>query len=312
MFFVLLSLAGGLVFLTLGAEGLVRGGVTLAHRLGYSPLFIGLTVVSLGTVTPELMVSLQAAVSGQHGMALGTALGSNLFNLGAILALCALVTPIAINPVIWGREGFLLLAATIAAVGALHTQPVLPRGLGLAALVALLGYLVYLYRQERNSQLTLPELTENRTTPPLLAGLMVAAGAAGLALGANLVVAGASTLAQLWQVPPELLGLTLLAIGTSLPEVAVAVAAAWRGQTNLLVGNLLGSSIYNILGIIGLTTLIQPLTVPAAFKQIDVWVALAAVLAFLVLSRRAWRLGRPAALLLLAGYGTYLYSLLLR
>lgn len=311
---VYLQLAGGLLLLLAGGEALVRGGVDLARRAGVSPLMIGLTLIGFGTSTPELVTSLQAALAGSPGIAVGNVVGSNSANILLILGLAALLHPLATSRELLYRDGGAMLLAAVACV-LLAAQGTLSRPIGGVLLALLLAYVVHTYRRERRV----------RSVPPVAApaeGEAVAAGRAplrlrlclllvlgGLALtigGARLLVAGTMELALTAGLSETLLGLTVVAVGTSLPELVTSLVAALRRQADIALGNVIGSNIYNILGILGATALVQPIPVPAEILRLDVWVMLAATLALLIVAAARGRIGRVEGALLLSSYLVYL------
>ncbi|MCE8510033.1 calcium/sodium antiporter [Ruegeria pomeroyi] len=303
-----LYIAAGLIGLFLGGEALVRGSVGLARRLGLSPLLIGLTVVGFGTSTPELLVSVDAALRGVPDIALGNILGSNIANILLIGGITSLVWPIN------GKSAGLWRDLTAMLVATLALAPVLlggqmTRGVGLFLLLSLVAYLIWSYRQSGGScadsaETDLPELPSR----PLVTPLLIGAGLLGLMIGARLLVDGAVSVAQGLGVSDAFIGLTIVAVGTSLPELATSVIAAFRRQSEIAVGNIVGSNIFNILGILGATAVIAPIPVAARFALFDLPVALAAAVAFSVLL--LWRAGvsRRAGILLLLAYVAYVWA----
>jgi cation:H+ antiporter len=325
---IALPILGGLVLLAAGGELLVRGAVQLAERMGVSPLLIGLTLVGFGTSTPELVTSVQAAMVGSPGIAVGNAVGSNIANILLILGISALIWPIAVGSNALKRDGVLVVA-----VAALLTVVafILPIGriVGLCFLAGLVGYLAYAWRQERTgtaghtAAFEKAEAFENIHGPGLHAGGAATRGAGlrGIAvsvgfalgglvlviLGGGLLVDGAISLARDLGISETVIGLTIVAVGTSMPELITSLVAAIRRQSDVALGNILGSNIYNILGILGVTGLIAPTAVPAEIARFDNPVMLAVSVALLLFAWSGLRIGRREGAALLAGYVLYVW-----
>ena len=307
-----LMLAAGLALLVLGGELLVRGAVAIAKRLGVSPLMIGLTLVGFGTSTPELVTSLQAALAGSPGIAVGNVVGSNTANILLILGLAAVIRPVTATPAAFRRDGSVLVLAALLC-GWVTLAGEIGRGAGTFFLAALLGYIVLTYRLERQSadpsaELHAAEAEAARPMPgsPLLAVASVLGGLVLTIVGARLLVEGAIELATGFGVSETIIGLTIVAVGTSLPELVTSLMAALRGQSDVAFGNVIGSNIYNVLGILGLTALVQPLAVPAEIATLDIWVMLAATAVLLVVTLTGWRVTRLEGGLMLSAYAGYL------
>ena len=312
MFLSLTSVAGGLALLAVGAEVLVQGAASLARRLGLSPLVIGLTVVSIGTSLPELVVSVEAALVGSGGLALGNVVGSNIANIALILGVAALVAPIMVRAQVIRIDAPILLGVSLAFV-ALIWDGGLGRVDGAFLTTGIVAYVLYSLRLARQA----PEAVQSEfdagvpghQSAWLDAGLL-AIGIAGLVGGAHFLVDGAIAVAKSLGVSPVMIGLSVVAVGTSLPELATSVVAAWRGQGDIAVGNALGSSIFNLLGILGVTVLIHPLsTTSLGMTELVVMVGLAViVLPFL---RTAYTLSRTEGAVLLLSYFGYVAYLVL-
>lgn len=312
---VYLQLAGGLALLVLGGDTLVRGAVALARRFGVSPLLIGLTLVGFGTSTPELVTSLKAAFLGSPGIAVGNVVGSNTANILLILGLTALISPVATSRSVLLRDGGAVLIAALAALAIALTGE-LVRTAGGALVVLLAAYVIYCYLRERRSEDDAAvlhkaevEVAEPHPKGLTLALLFAFGGIALTILGADLLVTGAIALARTAGISETLLGLTLVAVGTSLPELVTSAAAALRRHGDVAFGNVLGSNIYNVLGILGVTALVKPIAVPPQIARFDIWIMLGATLLLLAVSRTGWRIGRGEGLLLLTCYGAYLAAL---
>ena len=300
---LLLTLAAGLALLILGGELLLRGAIALSLRLGLSPLFIGLTVVGFGTSTPELFTSLQAAFSGAPDIALGNVIGSNIANALLILGAAALMAPMVVRRAALMRDGAAVLLATLACV-ALALTGSFTRLSGVLLLAGLAAYLLYAWKSDSAEP---AEIDDSATRlSPLAALALTALGIALPVLGARFLVSGAIGLASALGVSEAVIGLTIVAVGTSLPELVTSIMAARKGQPELALGNVLGSNLYNILGILGATALLSPAPLDAAAMIPDALVMLAATALMLTLATTGWRVTRTEGGLLLAPYAAYL------
>ncbi len=301
----------GLVVLTGGAEGLVRGGAALALRLGITPLAVGLTVVAFGTSSPELVVSLSTALDGRGDLAVGNVVGSNIFNVAFILGVAALVRPAAAHaqvvrvdvPIVIASSALLVALLADGRLGAIEGT-VLLAGAG-----AYTGYTLWAARREAPAiQAEAGEAMPDASGPLWRDAAYVAGGLVLLVAGARMLVTGAVSIAEAAGLSEAVIGLTILAAGTSLPELATSVVAALRGQSDIAIGNVVGSNIFNVLGILGVTAIVSPLD-PGGIGPVDLGVMMALAVALLPLLRTGFRLDRvEGALLLLAyvGYTTYL------
>ena len=298
----------GFALLVAGGEALVQGAVSVASRLRVSPLLIGLTLVGFGTSTPELVTSLQAAFGGFPGIAIGNVVGSNIANILLILGVAAVIMPLAVDPVSFCRDGAALAIATMLAVGAILLGS-LYQWMGAVLILALLAYLVVAYLSDRASVAASgpPDISESISTRyAIWTALGLAFGGIAVTiLGARLTVDAAVTLAVLWGMSETVVGLTVVAVGTSLPELMTSVMAALRRESGIAFGNVIGSNIYNILGILGITAVVRPIPIPPQIAQLDVWIMSAATIA-LIFAVMVWRrIGRIAGLLFLASYAAY-------
>lgn len=311
MLIPLAQIAGGLVVLTGAAEALVYGAASLARRMGLSPLVIGLTVVSIGTSLPELVVGLEATITGTGDLALGNVVGSNIGNIALILGLSALVRPLKVQAQIVQVDGPILAGVSLAFV-ALILDGALGRGDGLVLVGGIVAYLVYSLYTARDASAAVTEEFEGAMprVHSVLADLaLLAVGIGGLVAGGHLLVGGAVAIAQGLGVGPIVIGLTIVAIGTSLPELATSVVAARRGKGDIAVGNAVGSSIFNLLGILGVTVLVQPLSTDT-LGWLDIGVMVGVALLILPLFRSDWTLSRLEGTVLVGSYGAYLWALL--
>ncbi|PKQ29823.1 MAG: sodium:calcium antiporter, partial [Actinobacteria bacterium HGW-Actinobacteria-10] len=259
-----LSAFAGFVLLFGGGEFLVRGAVMVSRRFGLSPLLIGMTVVAWCTSAPELVVSLGAALEGRSDLALGNVVGSNIFNVLGVLGAAAIITPILVDPKALKRDMAVMLTA-VAALVLVATTGEIGRISGAALLIALLLYVVVSYRSEvRQPSLPSATLHEHESAEVVASGSMVSgiaflsAGLMALVVGSRFLIVGASDIARTFGVAEAVIGLSLVAVGTSLPELATSVIAALRGHPDVAVGNVVGSNTFNILGILGITALVRP------------------------------------------------------
>ncbi len=315
----ILLVAGGLVLLALGGELLVRGAVGMAARLGISPLLAGLTIVGFGTSTPELATSVQAALAGSPGIAIGNVVGSNIANILFILGLSAVILPLSVNPASFSRDSLALGGSAVLASGAvlLGVIGLVP---GLVLLTALVGYIWWAYKSESASHdaeaVRHEHEAEDRPVPPdtgpAVLGGMILAGLAAAIFGAGWLVDGAIVLASAAGVSQSVIGLTVVAVGTSLPELIACIVAVLRKHEDVALGNIVGSNIYNLCGILGLTAIIHPIEVPAEIAAFDIWAMLGVTLLLIVQLRSGWRLSRIEGVVLVALYAAYTAFLGLR
>lgn len=312
---LLAQIGGGLVLLALGGEGVIRGAVGIARRLGLSELLIGLTLVGFGTSAPELLTSVNAALSGSPGIAIGNVIGSNISNILLVFAVVALIRPIPVNPAAITRDGLVMIAASVILVTLALVFGELTRPLGGALLALLVIYILTVWVLERRGgPAANVHKGEAHTHDPVPDALWVstlfALGGLGLLVfGADLLVEGAITLARVAGMSETAIGLTIVAIGTSLPELVATLAAALKGKNDVAFGNIVGSNIYNIFGIVGVTALVQPIVIPPEVSLVD-WsvMCLSAVLLLLFATtrRRVTRLEGACLMVLYAAYVTYL------
>jgi cation:H+ antiporter len=290
----------GVGLLTAGGEALIRGSLAAARRLGVSPLLSGLLIVGFGTSAPELVVSVDAAINERPDIAIGNVVGSNIGNVLLILGLCALITPLAVAPIVLRRDAATVVAASVLFL-LLAGGQALVRLDAAVLLAGLAAYLIWAYRSERfraapSRTLHEAEAAELAAVPHTVAWT-VAAIVGGLLLliaGSQVLLTGAVGMAERMDISEALIGLTLVAVGTSLPELSISVIAALRRHADVAVGNVLGSNIFNLLGILGVSALLQPLPIPVRILQFDQWVMLAAalVLALFLYTGRALAAGR--------------------
>lgn len=308
-----LFLLFGIALLTIGGEALIRGSLAAAKRLGVSPLLSGLVIVGFGTSAPELVVSVNAAIEGRPDIAVGNVVGSNVGNILLILGVCALITPLAVKPLALRRDAVTVVAASILFL-VLVGGSALGRMDAAIFLGALAAYLVWAYWSERyhaapSAELHEAEAEELSTVPKsvLWTVLAVVIGLLLLIAGSQILLVGATGIAAHFGVPEAVIGLTLVAVGTSLPELSISVIAAIRRHADVAVGNVLGSNIFNLLGILGLSALLQPLPVHPRILHFDQWVMLGTSLLLLLFLYTGRRLSRAEGGVLLLGYGIYVW-----
>lgn len=306
--FVALGLAG----LFFGGEALIRGALAAARRLGISPLLAGLVIVGFGTSVPELAVSLDAVIHNQPGIAIGNVVGSNIANILLILGLSALIMPVPVHPQAIRRDGVTMIGATLLCM-LVFLSGTLGRMEGLVLLAGLVAYLVWAYRGEvvggdAGADMHAAESEAVHALPESL-GVTLLGIFGGLAIiigGSRLLILGAVDIAQDFGISETVIGLTLVAVGTSTPELAVSLLAAIRKEADVAIGNILGSNIFNIMAILGVSSLVKPLPVDARILAFDQWVMLAAAVALIVFAHTRNRLSRLEGGVLLAGYVVYI------
>ena len=314
MTLAILYLVLGLVLLYYGAEALVRGSSSLALRLGLSPLVIGLTVVAFGTSSPELVVSLKAGLAGQGNISVGNVVGSNICNLGLILGLCALVTPVATTSQIVRMDIPIMIAVTAFATFLL-SNGTLTRTEGTLLATLLLAYVIFSIRLARRQPADALGAEFGEAVKVSKRGLavdllMAAGGLVLLVFGARFLVDGAVIIARAFGWSEALIGLTVIAIGTSLPELATSLVAAVKKEADIALGNIVGSNIFNLLGILGITAMVTPLA-ESGISLIDYAVMAVFALVLWPMAYHQKRITRLEGAILLAGYATYVSWLVL-
>lgn len=310
-----ITLVVGIALLLLGGDFLVRGAVSLAVKLDIPTLVIGLTIVAFGTSAPELVVSLRAALAGSSGIAVGNVVGSNIANIFLVLGVPALIAATNCNQPFIRRNTLYVIGASVVFIGLCYYSP-LSFWDGAILFALMVAFLVESGRRAAQRGLTATVIGDE--TIELIDGVsgiphrnwtifaFLAAGLAGLPLGAHLTVNAASNIAHDFGVPEAAIGLSLIAIGTSLPELATTVAAAFRRECGLALGNVLGSNLFNILAIMGLTAMVTPVPVPAIVMRLDVWVMLAAILALTPFVLRHRQITRTSGIIFVSCYVLYI------
>jgi cation:H+ antiporter len=301
----------GLILLSVSADYLIRGAVDLASLLKVSPLVVGLTIVAFGTSLPELVVCVRAALEGASGIAVGNVVGSNIANILLIIGAGAVIFPISISRSHIIRDGGIVVAASLIFIGFALTGH-FGAGAGLFMVTGIIAFLVFSYWQGRKhgaADLTMIDLEEAKAenaASPILASVWVVGGLVGVAVGAELLVNGATTVARSLGVTEEVIGLTMVALGTSLPELATVVAAAKKQQTDVIVGNVMGSNIFNIFGVMGITSLVADVPVAPQVLSFDIWVMLVVAILLIPLMLSGNALSRREGAMFLAAYCAYI------
>lgn len=313
MFINFLLIFIGLVLLVVGAEGLVRGSSSVALRLGVTPLVVGLTIVAFGTGSPELAVSIGSALNGNSGLALGNVIGSNISNIALILGIAAVIKPLNVRAEIVRRETPVMVIVT-AFLWLLLYDGQLSRVDGAILTVGAIAYtfLTYYLSKQKQKKGVEEEFEEAYAQPKgavwkdvvfIISGLIL------LVLGANLLVDGAIAVAKYFGLSEVIIGLTVIAIGTSLPELATSAIAAKKGEADVALGNAIGSNVLNILAVLGITALIQPISLEG-IRTLDLGVMLGSAILLNVLLGRNFILDRLEGSILIIGYVIYVYSLI--
>lgn len=301
----------GLVLLVAGGDALVRGATGLAKALGVSPLLIGLVVVGFGTSMPEMTTSVTASLSGSPAVAVGNVIGSNIANILLILAVTAVIAPMSVQAGAFRRDGPALILASLAAAAVTLFLP-FSRLTGAILFALLIVYVVASYLIDQRTRDAGAALhageAETVTAPggPLVSTLFLLAGLAGVVGGAALLVNGATVLAAAAGISEAVIGLTIVAVGTSLPELAASLSAARKGESDLAFGNIIGSNIFNALGILGAAALARPFDLAPGAFGVDVLVMLASAGALIAFSVTGWRVDRREGVLLLLAYAGYM------
>ena len=304
-----LKLFGGFVYLLMGGELLVRGALGLSKKSNIPPVIVGMTVVAMGTSAPELMVSILSALSGYPGIAVGNVIGSNIANVLLVVGV-----PVLIYPIVCAQEGLLRQTNLMIGVSLLFIVMCFFQPISFLEGLLLVGLLIaFLVAATRGADLISLEDAEEEMDRGVglpsynsTIALFILLGVIALPLGANLVVDGGVGIASSWGVSEAVIGLSLIALGTSLPELSTTVIAALRRSSDVAIGNVVGSNLFNILAILGITALLTDIPVDPAFLQFDLWFMLAAsLLLWLFVVFRA-TIGRFWGFIFLAGYVGYL------
>ncbi len=313
-------LIAGIVVLIVSGDFLVRGAAALARHWGIPALIVGLTIVAFGTSAPELVVSIQAVMKGAGALASGNVVGSNIANVLLALGLPALIMAIPTNMPGVGRNALVAMAATLLFIALAFLGN--PMGMWQGAILfgGIVIYLVWMFRLAKQGadDPILAEMTEieegedGLPTNVLMSGFYVLAGLVGLVIGGGLIVDNAVIIASVMGVNETIIGLTIVAIGTSLPEVATVIVAAYRGHSEVAIGNVLGSNIFNLFAVMGAAALSGPVDVARQIFVFDFWVMLVSMLVLLIFIMTRQPIGRKAGAALFIGYLLYLGALVSR
>ncbi|MFN4205204.1 MAG: calcium/sodium antiporter [Agrobacterium albertimagni] len=304
-----LFVAGGLVGLYFGAEWLLRGAIGVAQKLAIPTLIVSLVIVGFGTSMPELLVSVRAALTGSSDIALGNVVGSNTANILLIVGTCALIFPITHWDKGVKRDTYVMIGAAVLLLGLVQFEAI-GRLAGLVMVAVLIAYILYAYIQGKG---TIEELANEDVKHEILGTgfmtLLIVGGLATLFVGAELLVRGATNLARDFGISEAVIGLTVVAVGTSLPELATGIMSAMRKHSDIMIGNIVGSNIFNILFILGVTSVIQPISVDPRFGSFDVPVMLGITLGFAFLLLAHLGVRRMTAGAMLVAYVGYTLAL---
>ncbi|MBI1261131.1 MAG: calcium/sodium antiporter [Rhizobiales bacterium] len=333
-------LISGFVLLVFCGDLLVRGAVSLAARLGVSSLVISLTIVALGTSMPELMIATDAALIGSPDIAIGNVVGSNIANILLVLGLPALIYPLACNQPSLRGNALMMIGASVILIVLAFIGPI-TRGEGFLLLVLTAIYFIWSREDVQKNKLEARtraaearamalEVTKDETRLEeraedvlhkdipstsvswLVIGGYILIGCIGLPIGAHLVVIGGTDIARAFAVPESVIALSLIAVGTSLPEISTSLVAAWRREEGVAIGNVIGSNILNILAILGVASFVAPITVAPEFLHVDLWVMLITSLAILPIIMSKGSITRLNGAIFVLAYVAYLYAILQR
>lgn len=308
-----LLLCAGVVLLLLAGDLLVRGAAALASKWGIPPLIVGLTIVAFGTSAPELVVSVQAVLNDSSQLAIGNVVGSNIANILLVLGVPALIIAIPTNVAGVGRNSAVAVFATIVLIILMLLPGPLVFWHGMVLFGGIIAYLLWMFGLAKSGAddpalHDMADIDQMEGLPKNMAVLIffILFGIAGLAFGGNLIVDNATKIAEGMGVSEAMIGLTIVAIGTSLPELATVMVAAWRGQTDVAIGNVLGSNVFNIFGVLGVAAMFGNIEIPTGFLVFDIWVMLAAIVALMVFIMRRTEIGKKTGVIFLLGYALFI------
>jgi cation:H+ antiporter len=310
----------GFVLLYFGAEWLVKGSSSLAHSLGITPIVIGLTVVAFGTSAPELVVSLVSSIKGKSMIAVGNVVGSNICNIALVLGLSAVLNPIKSDPTVVRRDIPIMLAISLYLL-LLTFNSTLGRIEGATLFIGIILYTIMNYSLAKKETAGATEIESELEDIGFVASrpkqiVMIAAGIAGVVGGAQAVVESAVFIMTELGVDEKFIGLTIVAFGTSLPELATSVVAAMRGEMDISIGNLVGSNVFNIMSVLGVAALVRPIPIPGGFIESGLWIDYLVLLftSFLpwLMMRKDYTVKSSDGIILLLCYGGYLTYLIIR
>lgn len=309
LFLALVALVAGFVLLVKGADFFVDGAVGIASRFGIPQLVIGLTIAAMGTSMPEAAVSITSALKGSAGITVGNVVGSNIMNILVILGITAVITPIAVQKSTRKFEipGMIAISVLFLVLG--YTGGEIVRFEGVILWLVFIGYIAYLFWIAKHNKDEETEEEEKKWSLPVQL-IAIIGGIAAIVLGSDLAVDGATAIAKAFGMSDRVIGLTIVAFGTSLPELVTSVTAARRGKADLAIGNIVGSNVFNILFVAGTTALITPVVFEQKFVVDSIIAIAAAVLLLVSVCNKDNKLKRPAGIIMLVCYGGYLAYLL--
>lgn len=297
------AIAFGIWLLVKGGDWTVDNAVVVAEKSGLSKLFIAATIIAFGTSAPELFTSINANVSGFPGISVGNVVGSNIANVFMVVAVSALIAPVVFDRKEVRVDTIIMLVATAAMVGAILAG-LLPRWGGIAMIIVLAAYVFYQYKA---SKLDVDEVEEHEADGPA-PGLMLVAGILTLLIGSEILVQGAVAGGVALGVPEAVIGMTLIAFGTSLPELTACVAAARKGQSDVIIGGIIGSNIFNIFSVMAISAIAKPLIIDPRFASFDTPFVVGVTLIFAILLLFVGKIGRVAGGLMAVGYLAFIVA----
>jgi K+-dependent Na+/Ca+ exchanger family protein len=309
LFLAFAALVAGFVLLVKGADFFVDGAVGIAARFGIPQLVIGLTIAAMGTSMPEAAVSITSAIKGSAGITVGNVVGSNIMNILVILGLTAVITPIAVQRSTRRFEIPGMIAVSVLFLVFGYTGGEIVRFEGIIMWLVFIGYLGYLLWIAKNNKAEESGEEDKKWSLPVQL-IAIVGGIAAIVLGSDLAVDGATAIAKAFGMSDRIIGLTIVAFGTSLPELVTSVTAARRGKADIAIGNIVGSNIFNILFVAGTTALITPVVFEAKFVVDSIIAIVAAVILLVSVCNKDMKLKRPAGAVMLVCYGVYLAYLI--
>lgn len=309
LFLAFAALVAGFVLLVKGADFFVDGAVGIAARFGIPQLVIGLTIAAMGTSMPEAAVSITSALKGSAGITVGNVVGSNIMNILVILGLTAVITPIAVQRSTRRFEIPGMIAVSVLFLVFGYTGGEIVRFEGIIMWLVFIGYLGYLLWIAKNNKAEESDEEDKKWSLPVQL-IAIVGGIAAIVLGSDIAVDGATAIAKAFGMSDRIIGLTIVAFGTSLPELVTSVTAARRGKADIAIGNIVGSNIFNILFVAGTTALITPVVFEAKFVVDSIIAIVAAVILLVSVCNKDMKLKRPAGAVMLVCYGVYLAYLI--
>lgn len=310
---IIIYLFAGLLMLFIGAEGLIRGSSSLALKLGITPLVVGLTVVAFGTSSPELVVSLKAALAGNGDISLGNVIGSNIANIALILGISALIRPMKVQAQVIQREIPIMIFVTLLLVAFLTDSEIgMTEGIVFFIGIVLYTVISVIIAKKEKSREVVDEFIEGVVNKPMniwLAIVFIIFGLLLLIYGSNIFLEASVEIAKMFGMSQAVIGLTIIAVGTSLPELVTSAVASYKNESDIAIGNVVGSNVFNILFILGLTAIIIPIN-SSGITLIDIMVMLLTAIVIVPLAWFKFNLNRIEGVFLLIGYAVYIYYLL--